>query len=396
MKYENGLTNQTNQAALQLTEGKARLILPRNQRPTVGAVFYNPRMSLNRDLAILFASSFFPKEEHLGVCDPMTGCGVRAVRYVLEAPTVGDVIAADTNSQAVETAKGIVRLNGLEDRITLIESDANQLLIAHSRERFGLIDLDPFGTPAPFAESAARATADGGVIAMTATDMGPLTGAKPDACWRKYGSRSIRTEFEKEFATRVLAGTLASAAMRLELGIEIVFCHATDHYTRIYAEIHKGRPYANATARAIGFVEYCPNCLTRETRKSLELVQATCRACGSKIIVGGPLWIGQLWDERAVRLMLGRVPLLLSSRLSEVQALLEHVHEEMRRPMLYFRTDVLAGKLQIKPPKLSQVLDSLSSKGYEASRTHFHPNGFRTEASTKEIASILRALAKKA
>src|SRR3972149_2541001 len=116
-------------------EGKAKLILPGDVDDR-SAVFYNPRMSLNRDFAILFASSHFQFSSHLRVCDPMTASGVRAARYALECPNVTSVLAADNQPETVTVARSTIELNGLADKITLAESDANLLLLNHMQERF--------------------------------------------------------------------------------------------------------------------------------------------------------------------------------------------------------------------------------------------------------------------
>jgi tRNA (guanine26-N2/guanine27-N2)-dimethyltransferase len=375
-------------------EGKARLIV--SGGPDTPKAFYNPKMSLNRDIAILFLQSYFPASRHLRVCDPMTGTGVRAVRYLLESPNVLSVLAADKDSETVEAARATVHFNGLEERISVFESDANLLLLNHAKERFDLVDLDPFGSPAPFFESALRATIDDGILAATATDMAPLTGARASACIRKYGVSGVRTEFEKEVAVRVLASCLAGAAGRLGLGINIVFAHASDHYVRIYAVITKGKTPANISAKSLGFIEYCRYCLRRDSLSSLQSIRTTCEDCGNKTIIGGLIWLGALWDPSAVKRMIGHSPILMSSRLSEIQRLLTRIDEEWEAPLFYYRTDVHSARLAVKPPKISSVLDALRESGYKATRTHFDPNGFRTDAPNREVSSIVKSLANKA
>lgn len=161
-----------------VVEGKVTVVLPAKRLTRRTGVFYNQRMDLNRDLAILFASSHFPTWMRIRVCDPMTGSGVRAARYVLESSNVASVLAADKDPDTVEAARRTIQLNGVDAKVSVLERDANLLLTEHSENRFDLVDLDPFGSPAPFFESALRATNDGGVVAATATDMGPLTGAR--------------------------------------------------------------------------------------------------------------------------------------------------------------------------------------------------------------------------
>ncbi len=353
-------------------------------------------MSLNRDLAVLFSASHFPTWRQLRLCDPMTGSGVRAARYVLETTNVANVVAADRDLKAVEAARRTIRLNGLDGKITVIESDANLLLLGHLQDRFDLVDLDPFGSPVPFFESALRATAEGGIIAATATDMGPLTGARPAACLRKYAARAIRTEFEKEIAVRILAGCMVSIAGRLDLGVKIVFAHASDHYGRVYASLTKGKTSANQSTKLLGFLQYCPNCLMRDSANSLESIHKVCRSCGSQVNTGGPIWLGSLWDSDTVQMMMKRTPTLASSRLSEIQITLSRIAEELAVRAFYYRTDTFARTLRMKPPGIVQVLEALRIAGHQASRTHFHPNGFRTTAQIEEITSLLRTLSKKA
>jgi len=378
----------------QITEGKARLIV--SVGPATPKVFYNPKMSLNRDIAILFSQSYFPSSQHLRVCDPMTGTGVRAVRYLLESPNVSSVVAADKDPETADAARATVHFNGLEEQVSVIESDANLLLLSHVKEHFDLVDLDPFGSPAPFFESALRATIDGGILAATATDMAPLTGARASACMRKYGVSAVRTEFEKEAAVRVLASCLAGAAGRLGLGINIVFAHASDHYARIYAAVTKGKTPANISAKSLGFIEYCRYCLRRNSLSSLQSIRTTCEECGNKTIIGGPIWLGTLWDPSAVKRMIGHSPILMSSRLTEIQSMLARIDEEWGAPLFYYRTDVHSARLAVRPPRISSVLDALRDSGYKATRTHFDSNGFRTDAPSREVSSIVESLANKA
>jgi tRNA (guanine26-N2/guanine27-N2)-dimethyltransferase len=324
----------------------------------------------------------------------MTASGVRAARYVLECLNVSSAVAADSQPEAVAFARNTIRLNGLADRISVVESDANQLLLNHMKERFDLIDLDPFGSPAPFFECALRATADRGVLAATATDMAPLTGARSRACLRKYGINPVRTEFEKETAVRILTANLALCASKLGLGIDIAFSHATDHYARLFANVSKGRAQASQTARSLGFLEYCPKCLMRVTRSSIEEIQNECTNCGTRTKVGGPIWLGRLWEEQTVQNMVDRTPLLSSSRLSEVQDILAAISDEQRAQPFYYRTDALSKSLRLKPPPLKKVLTELRHSGFQASRTHFHPNGFRTNAAVKELRSVLKTLSR--
>jgi tRNA (guanine26-N2/guanine27-N2)-dimethyltransferase len=379
------------QTGVTITEGRARVQFP----AALGKVFYNPRMSINRDIAVLFARSHFSTARQLRVCDPMTGSGVRVARYLLETTNIAHGVAADNDPDAAKLAEQTIRLNGLKDRVIVVGNDAHTLLSDHAKDRFDIIDLDPFGSPAPFFECALRATAAGGVIAATATDMGPLSGARPTACLRKYGVSAVRTEFEKEIAVRALASCLLASASRVELGIDIAFSHTTDHYARLYAVVNKGRKAANQSLANLGYISYCPNCLSRNGTSSISLVQTLCVSCGAPTRIGGPFWFGPLWDRRTVESMIRRTPALASSRLSEVQKLLGLIQDEIDSPRFYYTTDSIASVYGVKPPSVASLIELLREDGHEATRTHFNPTGFRTNASLPRVVASFRKISEK-
>jgi len=292
-------------------------------------------------------------------------------------------------------AKETAELNGLKNRMLVVRADAFSLLSKHAEDRFDLVDMDPFGSPVTFFEAALRATNDGGVLAATATDMGPLSGARPGACLRKYGAWLVRTEFAKELAVRALAGSLLFTATRLELGIRLLFSHATDHYVRIYAKVSKGRKIANQSLTESGYIAYCPNCLYRHAARSPSDVQKSCMNCGNAVTIGGPLWLGPLWERDILDKMTRNAAGLASSRLSEVQKILALIGEESAAPSLYYTTGAIASRYKVKPPALATLIQSLKSLGCESTRTHFNPTGFRTGASVPVIAASFHAISKK-
>ena len=57
-----------------------------------------------------------------------------------------------------------------------------------SENRFDYIDIDPFGSPVGFVDSAMRSIKNGGVVACTATDTAALCGVYPRVCQRRYGA----------------------------------------------------------------------------------------------------------------------------------------------------------------------------------------------------------------
>lgn len=48
------------------------------------------------------------------------------------------------------------------------------------------VDLDPYGSPSVFLDSAVQSVADGGILMCTATDMAVLCGGNGEVCYSKY------------------------------------------------------------------------------------------------------------------------------------------------------------------------------------------------------------------
>lgn len=61
-------------------------------------------------------------------------------------------------------------------------------------KRFHAIDLDPYGSPHLFLDSAVKSVADGGILLVTCTDMAVLCGNSPETCYTKYGALSIKSK----------------------------------------------------------------------------------------------------------------------------------------------------------------------------------------------------------
>lgn len=89
---------------------------------------------------------------------------------------------------------------------------------------------DPYGTPAMFLDSAVQAVTDGGLLAVTATDMPVLAGHHMEACWGKYTSQPVRGKFCQEEAVRILLHSIAAAAGRHKREIIPILSFAADHY----------------------------------------------------------------------------------------------------------------------------------------------------------------------
>jgi tRNA (guanine26-N2/guanine27-N2)-dimethyltransferase len=284
-------------------EGRVKILVPRleafkklpsDYAPSKAPVFYNPVMELNRDIAVLALQAYQKLvNREISVCEPLASCGIRGIRFAKEVKDVQKVLINDINEKASQLARYNVQMNGLSKQVTVKNGDANFLLANYGapRKRFDAIDIDPFGSPVPYLDSAIRAIRNGGLLALTATDMAPLCGVHPKACIRKYGGKPLRTEYCHELAVRLLAGCLAITAAKQDIGINVVFSHSTNHYIRIYATIKYGAKKADESIKNMGYILHCFKCFHRETLNKPLLVADSekCSECGSKMNVAGPL-----------------------------------------------------------------------------------------------------------
>jgi len=390
-----------------IEEGKVKVLVPKltafvksasEYAPSKAPVFFNPVMELNRDIAVLVVQAYQTLvERRISICEPLTACGLRGIRFAMEVKNVGAVVIGDINERAFELANCNVEMNGLNEKVTVRNEEANSLLSSFGapHKRFDVIDIDPFGSPVPFLDSAIRALRDGGLIALTATDMAPLCGVHPRACMRKYGGKPLRTEYCHELAVRLLAGSLTASAAKHDIGVSVVFSHRAEHYVRVYATISYGAKNADKSIESMGYILHCFKCFHRESIEGLftDKLSYKCVECGEKLSVAGPLWLGRVFDVefcKSIEKASEQCRLRFGKQISRMLALAEG---EAESPVSYYVVDKLCDALNLRVPAVKKVIGVLRGLGFQACLTEFHTRGFRTNASSSHVREILASLA---
>jgi tRNA (guanine26-N2/guanine27-N2)-dimethyltransferase len=386
-------------------EGKVKVLVPKleaftkqssDYAPSKAPVFYNPVMELNRDIAILALKAYqHMVNREISICEPLTSSGIRALRFAAEIQGVKKVLISDINERAFHLAKHNVRLNELQDRVTLLHKDANCLLSCHGapHKRFNAVDVDPFGSPVPYLDSALRALRNRGILAVTATDLAPLCGVHSKACIRKYGGKPLRTEYCHELAVRLLAGCVATLAAKHDIGIRVVFSHCTDHYVRVYAEIGYGAKKADTSIKNLGYVLHCFNCLHRETAKDpFNKRLEKCPECGSKMDYAGPLWLERILDKQFCELMTKENTHTAFRNSGKIAKLLSLAKAEAEAPATYYVLDKISQKLALPVPSVNAMLQILRDNSFQAFLTHFSSRGIRTDAPALTVQNLLQKL----
>lgn len=174
--------------------------------------------------------------------DALSATGLRSIRYSLECTDCVlpiEVVANDISKNAIETINANIESNKVKN-VTVNHDDATMLMHKRRAEncKFTIIDLDPYGSPAPFLDSAIQSIVDGGLLMVTCTDMAVLCGNHGETCHSKYGSFPVKAKFCHEMALRILLRALESHANRYGRYIIPLISLSIDFYVRIFAQVY--------------------------------------------------------------------------------------------------------------------------------------------------------------
>ncbi|GAB6860829.1 tRNA (guanine(26)-N(2))-dimethyltransferase [Haloplanus litoreus] len=339
-------------------------------------VFYNPTQELNRDVTVAVLRAYADRDPRAeSYLDAMTASGVRACRAASEG---WDVTAVDTDSDAVALARENAARNDLS--VDVIERDAN----VHMHDStFDVIDLDPFGTPVPFADAAFANARD--LVCVTATDTAPLCGAHFESGVRSYSAVPRNTDYHPEMGLRVLLSALVRTAARYDTAARPICSHVSRHYARTYLELDGRATEADDCIDELGYVHHCEDCLTRDHEYGLlSHPPETCPACGgNRVVTAGPLWFGAIRDREFVAAVRERVDDGMGEAV-RARRLLETVEAELDRPTHYDQHR-LCKQWGRSANAMDEFLADLRAAGYDASRAHYGGTTFKTDADVEAI-----------
>jgi tRNA (guanine26-N2/guanine27-N2)-dimethyltransferase len=373
-----------------IEEGMTKIEFPEFDKVSSDApVFYNPHMELNRDLSILAIQTFQKQEaREIDICDLFGGSGIRGIRYKNEIDGVGNVSINDISELANYYERHNIELNGLED-IEVHQHEASMFL-RMKRGEFDVIDIDPFGTPSPFLDSAGACARRNSLLCVTATDTSALCGTYKEPCIRKYNAKPYKSEYCHENGIRILAGFVALTLSKYSKYIEVKMSHSTEHYMRLYLKIKKGSTKCDASLKNMGYVSHCKHCLHRQTSKGIaSSLEDVCPVCGEKLIHAGPMWLGDIQDGEFIKEMIGETEHKKINSEKEALKLLNSCLLEANAPATFFDVHAICRSLKVSAPKLDLIFDELENRGFIAVKTHYNPLGIKTDANIKDIQKIL-------
>ncbi|UTF54523.1 tRNA (guanine(26)-N(2))-dimethyltransferase [Natronosalvus rutilus] len=374
---------------MRVTEGGVEFEVPGEQTEGVEeSVFYNPRQELNRDLTIAVLRAFRERQPRARrYLDAMTASGVRGLRAAVDG---WDVTCCDREPEAVDLASENLERAGFELGVDAEVVHRNVNALMHDAV-FDVIDLDPYGTPMPFADAAFARCRH--LVCVTATDTAPLCGAHFRSGIRSYGAVPRNTEYHTEMGVRTLLSGLARSAARFDVGVTPLLTHATSHYVRTFLELDRKPTAADANLEELGFLVHCEDCLYRESALGLapaaDLSFEMCPNCaGGRMLAAGPLWLGPMRDHEFVVDVRDRIPDEFGTA-ETGRALLETLEAELDEPT-YYDQHKLCKNWGLPANAMADFLADLESAGYDTSKTHYGGTTFKTDAHVGKILEATR------
>jgi tRNA (guanine26-N2/guanine27-N2)-dimethyltransferase len=346
---------------MEFREGKALIRVPAFDKITAkSTVFYNPAMEFDRALSLrVFMASGKKK-----VLDAFSGSGIRAILYALEG---ADVTANDRNSRAVELIRENAALNSVPLQVT--HEDAN---IVFRKEKFEIIDIDPFGSPATYLDSVMCGLGHDSLLFVTATDTEALCGCARKAALRKYGVNILRTPFSKELGIRVLLTAIMREGAKYGFGFSVLLSYWRMHYLRVFLRTFWSKKAAVTTMSQVSPVFVC------RCGYFSHHITTSCPFCGESVNVLSPLYMGTLKENQFLKEINGN-------------PMVDSLREELDIAF-YYDTHHLAKVHGFLPPKMETLIKRIREEGFSASRTIFCSTGIRTDADFDNVLRVCREL----
>lgn len=342
-----------------IEEGKAKI--------KIDGVFYNPRMKFCRDLDMVVFSEF-KSTEYL---DALAASGIRGIRATIEASKHS--IFNDKDLKAVRVIEENLKLNGITGKIYC--KDVTLLL---REEFFEHVDIDPFGSPSVFIDSACSSAKK--YLSVTATDTAALCGSATGSGLKKYGAYAVKTDTYHETGLRMLAGFVIKEATKYEKVLTPLISWAREHYYRIHFSVRKSTSQSAKVYSKMGYINYCPRCLKKKVSTMGEGYDRC--SCGGRFIHIGPLWLGELKHKDFIERIFKKAE-------GKLRSFVERLRGEVDVATAY-NLQMIASRVKGRAPSTTKVIEKLVAMGYSASKTHYCGFCVKTNADIAELYGIIR------
>lgn len=347
------------------------------------------------------------------ILDALAATALRSIRYVKEIPGVREVVVNDLDEAAVQAAQRNIDFNQVDaSKIRVQQGDAIRAMHASNapQQRFDVIDLDPYGSAAPFLDAAVQSVEDGGLLCVTCTDMGVLSGGHPETCYAKYGSMPTKGKYLHEMALRIVMHALEAQANRYRRHIVPVLSLSIDFYVRLFvrvftspAEVKKACTKAAYVHQSLGcgsfFIQPVGKLSNNNYNPCLTTGDGLCPQTGRRFKVGGPIWSAPIHDMKWVALLLDRVqhnsgPYPPTTK-KRIHGMLTSVSEELPDVPLFYTLPDMCSTLHCNSPRMVDIQAALVNAGYRVSQQHKEPQAVKTDAPDDVVWDVMRCWVKK-
>ncbi|EGC33821.1 hypothetical protein DICPUDRAFT_48748 [Dictyostelium purpureum] len=392
-------------------------------------VFYNPVQEFNRDMSILMIRMFIEEKKRemeakgkpfkkVRILEALSATGLRSIRYAKEIDDLDYILANDIEQSAVDSIVKNRAYNGVEESLIRPNLGDASLVMMQNRSyanNYDIVDVDPYGAPTVFLDSAVQAVADGGLLCVTATDSAVLCGSYPEACFHKYQSVPIhRANYCHEMGLRILLHSIEQHANRYKRHIVPILSLSVDFYVRVFVRVYYSPSEAKKAFSKMCNIYSCTGCgsfvkqplgvVKQEENGSIkyktpmltkELTQTTCNHCSKVYQVAGPFWANRIHDvefcKKALKYLDENPTKFNTSR--RMFGILTSVCDEVQDSMFYFKTDHFTHTLHLSTPATAMIKSAILNGGYKCSSSHILPC-IKTDAPFDFIWDIFREYAK--
>jgi len=417
-----------------------------NQPPTTNTIPPNTEATTNTPSA---PPSFT-------ILDALSATGLRALRYSQEIPFTTLVTANDLLPDATKMIKLNVKHNKVEDKVEAVTGNAltHMYSVAHGeskdsknsakpRTKYDVIDLDPYGTAAPFLDAAVQSVReDGGLLCVTCTDAGVwASNGYPEKAFSLYGGIPIKGMHSHEGGLRLILHSIASSAARYGLAMEPLLSLSIDFYARVFVRIHKSpadvKFLAGKTMVVYNCDQGCGAWTTQMIAKNklapnksgkghfwkhvfglAPVASENCNHCGSKTHMAGPMYAGPLHSPDFIKRILDGLPTLSKDTYQTteriegmltvaLEEILPSLDEDPTSPTattktgkydpaaidhfpFFFLPSALAKVIHCVTPHENALRGALRHLGYRVTRSHTKGGTIKTDAPWDVIWQIMR------
>ncbi len=341
---------------------------------------------------------------------------------------IARVYANDIDPSAVQLIGENVIKNKMGEMVKPLEGDCNanmHILRCLKKEEIDVIDLDPFGSSAPYLDTATQIVANGGLLAITCTDMQVLASSTwVETCYAKYGGTPFNGEGCHEGALRLLLNAIESSANRHGRYIEPLLSVSADFYVRVYVRIHSSKSNVKMATTRRGIVARCVECkssyphpvVTRDDkgntfRANSEPVVSTCPLCGGATEMCGPFYLDALHNKEFLQYLLDQAKLLVPgdenaisitntssqahpslTTVGRIEGMTTMMMEEVTGgggALFYRQVSALTRFFRSQSIPHATLKSALLNANYAVSGTHCNPDGIKTTAPPAFIYKVI-------